>query len=78
MKQKRCGKIKGRGCAEGRKQVEYLIKYDTSAPTVATEALFLMCLIKATEHRKVATVDIPGAFMQADKESPMLGAPMLA
>ena len=37
-------------------------------PTVATEALFLTCLIDATEHRKVATVDIPGSFMQADME----------
>ena len=35
---------------------------------MATEALFLTCLINAMEHRKVATVDIPGAFMQADME----------
>ena len=32
------------------------------------EALFLTCLINAPEHQKVATVDIPGAFMQADME----------
>ena len=41
---------------------------DTSAPTVAMEALLLTCLINTMEHRKVATVDIPGAFMQADME----------
>ena len=68
LKQKRCGKIKGRRCAEGRKQRKYLTKDDISAPTVATEALFLTCLIDAMEHQKVATVDIPGAFMQADME----------
>ena len=35
---------------------------------MATEALLLTCLINATEHREVATVDIPVAFMQADME----------
>ena len=68
LKQKRCGKIKGRRCAEVRKQRKYLTKDDISAPTVATEALFLTCLIDAMEHQKVATVDIPGAFMQSDME----------
>jgi hypothetical protein len=28
----------------------------------------LSCLINAKEHRDVATVDIPGAFVQADME----------
>ena len=35
---------------------------------MATEALFLTCLIDAMEHCKVETVYIPGAFMQADTE----------
>ena len=35
---------------------------------MATEALFLTCLIDAMEHQKVATVDIPGEFIQADLE----------
>ena len=64
QKQKRCGNIKGRGCADGIKQREYVTNDDTSAPTVATEALFLTCLISSMEHHKVATVDIPGALMQ--------------
>ena len=50
-KQKICGKIKCRGCADGRKHHEYLAKDDTSVPTVETEALFLTCLIDAMEHR---------------------------
>ena len=35
---------------------------------MATEALFLTCLADAMKHRKVATVDIPGAFIQTDME----------
>ena len=65
LKQKICGKIKGRWCADGIKQREYLTKDDTSAPTVATEVFFLTCLINAMDHQKVATVNIAGAFMQA-------------
>jgi hypothetical protein len=68
LKQKRCGKIKARGCADGRKQKAYTNKEDASAPTVAIESLLLTCVIDATEQRDVATVDIPGAFMQADMD----------
>ena len=58
----------------GRKQREYLTKDETSVPTVATEVLLLTCLINYIEHRQVATVNIPSAFMQADMEDEM--APM--
>lgn len=66
LAKKRCGRIKGRGCADGRKQRAYTSKEDASSPTVAIEALMLSCVIDAKEHRDVATVDLPGAFMQAD------------
>jgi hypothetical protein len=68
LKQKRSGKIKGRGCADGRKQREYLSKEEVSSPTVAIESVLLTCTIDALERRDVATVDIPGAFMQADMD----------
>ena len=68
LKQKRCGRIKGRGCADGSKQRLYKTKEETSSPTVSTEALFLTSLIDAEEERKVVTVDIPGAFMHADMD----------
>ena len=61
LKQKRCGRIKARGCADGRKQRVYKGKDETSSPTVSTKALFLSCIIDAQEGRQVATVDIPGA-----------------
>jgi hypothetical protein len=68
LKKKRNGIIKGRGCADGRKQRMYTAKEDASSPTVAIEAVMLSCVIDALECRHVATVDIPGAFMQADMD----------
>eukprot|EP00978_Attheya_sp_CCMP212_P040600 scaffold223530_cov39-Attheya_sp.AAC.1 len=68
LKKKRCGRIKGRGCADGCKQRAYIQKEDASAPTVAIEAVMLSCAIYAKEGRNVATVDIPGAFLHADME----------
>ena len=68
LKQKRCGRIKARGCADGRKQRVYKTKDETSSPTVSLEALFLTAAIDAQEGRKVITVDIPGAFMHAEMD----------
>jgi hypothetical protein len=66
LKQKRCGRIKARGCADGRKQRLWKTKEETSAPTVRTESVFLSAMIDAKEGRTVITLDVPGAFMQAD------------
>jgi hypothetical protein len=66
IKEKRCGTIKGRGCADGRKQRLYKTKEETSSPTVRTESLLLSCLIDAKERRNVIMCDVPGAFMQVD------------
>jgi hypothetical protein len=68
LKKKRNGTIKGRGCADGRKQRLHTTKEEASSPTVAIEAVMLSCVIDAMEGRDVATVDIPGAFMQADMD----------
>ena len=67
-KKKRNGIIKGRGCADGRKQQAYTIKEEVSSPTVAIEAVMLSFVIDTKKHRDVATVDLPGAFMQADMD----------
>jgi hypothetical protein len=66
LKKKRCGRIKGRGCDDGRKQRLYKTKEETSAPTVAIESVFLTSVVDAKEGRRVITLDIPGAFMQTD------------
>jgi hypothetical protein len=68
LKRKRCGKIKGRGCADGRKQRAYTAREDAASPTVATESIFLTAVIDALEGRDVAIIDVPGAFMQADMD----------
>ena len=69
LKRKRCGTIKARGYADGRKQRAYIAKEDAASPTVSTEALFITAVIDALEEREVAIVDVPGAFMQADMGS---------
>ena len=61
-------KNKGRGCAYGIKQREYITKDKTSTPTVATEDLFLTFLIYDIEHLHVATDKTPCAFMQSEME----------
>ena len=67
LTRKKTGIVKGRGCADGRKQKAYIKKEDSAAPTVALAALFLSCIQHSTEHRFVVTADIPGAFLQTDK-----------
>ena len=68
IKQKRCGKIKGRTCADGRKQRQYINQEDSTSPTVSTEALLITLMIDAHEHRDVATTDVPGAFLHSDMD----------
>jgi hypothetical protein len=63
LKLKRDGKIKGRTVAGGNKQRDYISKEEASSPTVAMESVLLSCIIDAEEHRDVAVVDIPNAYM---------------
>jgi hypothetical protein len=66
LSKKRCGRVKARGCADGRKQCETTSKEDASTATVAIESVMLSATVDAKEGRDVVAVDIPGAFMQAD------------
>ena len=66
FKRKRDTSVKGRGCADGRRQREYIRKEDATSPTVSLYALILSCIIDAIEGHDMATVDIPGAFLQTD------------
>ena len=66
VKEKRDGKIKGRACADGRKQRRYIRKDEVSSPTVQLESLMLSMLIDAHEHREMATADVVGAYLLAD------------
>ena len=59
LKRKRSGKVKGRGCADSRKQRAWTSKEEATSPTVAMEAVFLTAVIDALENRDVALVDGP-------------------
>jgi hypothetical protein len=59
IKEKRCGKIKGRTLANGRAQRSLYMKDKISSATVATSALILSIIIDAEERQDVATADVP-------------------
>ena len=68
IKEKRCGKIKGRTVADGRKQRDKYTKSETTSPTVSTDALFLTMVVDAHENRDVATADVSGAYLNAEMD----------
>jgi hypothetical protein len=72
LTRKRDGSVKGRACADGRKQRIWMDKEDTRSPTVATEALFYLLMIDAYEERDVATLDLPGHFLQTPMEGRLI------
>ena len=58
-------KLKARLVAGGHLQDREI--YDNGgSPTAATTSVFMVACIAATEHRKVATIDFPGAFLNAE------------
>lgn len=58
LKEKANGDIKGRACADGRKQRATMTKEEFTSPTVKIESVFLTSVIEANENRDVAAVDI--------------------
>jgi hypothetical protein len=68
IKEKRCGRVKGRTVADGRPQRKYYAPEDVHSPTVSTEGLFLSLGIDAKEERHVATCDVEGAYLHASME----------
>ena len=64
LKEKHNGDIKGRVCADGQSKILYTNKIDRASPTASLAGLIITCVIDAHEKRDVATVDIPGAFLQ--------------
>jgi len=67
IKEKRCGKIKGRTVVDGRGQREMYDKYDTSSPALAIESFVATLVIDSAEERDVAVCDVVGAFLKADQ-----------
>jgi hypothetical protein len=64
LKEKKDGSMKGHGCADRRPQRVSTSKNECSSPTTSLAGLIMTCLIDAYKRRDVATLDIPGAFLQ--------------
>ena len=65
IKEKRCGRLKGRTVADGRAQKNLYDKSETASPTVATDSLMASIIIDAYERRHVGTADIAGVYLKA-------------
>ena len=65
IKEKRCGRLKGRTVADGRPQKNLYDKSETASPTVATDPLMVSIIIDAFEKQDVTTADITGAYLKA-------------
>ena len=65
IKEKRCGKIKGRVCADGRPQREYTDPAAVYSPALSTHGMTLSLATDAYEKRFVAVTDIDGAYLHA-------------
>ena len=68
LKQTRCGRIKGRTVADGRKQRKNSIKTDATSPTVTTESVLITAAIEATKGRDVAVINAPGSFLTTPQD----------
>jgi hypothetical protein len=68
LTEKKDGKIKGRFCANGSIQREYIDREDATSPTAATESVLITGTIDAKEGRDIMTADIPNAFVQTKIE----------
>ena len=72
IKEKRDGRIKGRACADGRKQRAYISKNDIASPIIQLENLMISLLIDAYEGRDVATANVFGAYLMADMNNTII------
>ena len=68
IKEKRNGILKGRTCADGRKQRKWYSKEETTSPTLSNDSLMALLTISAAEKRKIVTWDVEGAYLLADQD----------
>ena len=67
LKEKGCGRLKARACANGSMQRSIYAKEDAASPTVSVESVLMSCVIDAEEERHVAVTDIPGSTLTEEK-----------
>ena len=58
--------MKGKGCADGRPQQEYVKNEESGSPTVLLYTFMVLCIMNTMGNRKILIVDISGAFIQGD------------
>ena len=68
MVTKRNGEINTHGCANGSYQRMHTDKHECSSPTPDFYTFKNICAIIAKESRDVATIDLPGFFLQTKME----------
>lgn len=71
--EKRDGTVKGRTCANGSTQREYMDRDEAASPTAMTESIIITSVIDAKQHRDIMTADIPNAFVQTDIDKKEIG-----
>jgi hypothetical protein len=64
--EKRDGTVKGRTCANGSTQREYMDRDEAASPTAMTESIIITGVIDAKQRRDVMTADIPNALVQTE------------
>ena len=65
--EKRNGDLKGRTCANGKKQRKFVKEGEIlSSPTVSLESILLTLVIDAYEGRHTMIADVPGAYLHAE------------
>jgi hypothetical protein len=69
----RDGTIKGRTCANGSTQREYMDRDEAASPTAMTESIVITGVIDAKQRRDIMTADIPNAFVQTDIDKKEIG-----
>ena len=71
LKQKQCGKIKGRPAVDEQNQRKGK-KSDVTSTTEATELVLVTTSIGAIEGRDVVVIDAPTAFLTGDMDEDVL------
>ena len=66
--EKRDGSVKARGLADGRKHMKKKIKEYADSPTFALGSIMIMLANKSHKGRDVATINIPGAYLNTDND----------
>ena len=58
--------MKGRACANGRKQREYIEKEEVTSTMVVLDSIFITAAVEAHKIRDVAVIVLPDAFLHED------------